>query len=188
MNNMIKRIQQKPEIFHGILSGTVLFLTKIVLLVSGNWIFKLEPTYNILAFLVIFVAMILGGKGESKLREKFNFGRAWLSGIITIFIVLFISLLGDQVVYRTNPKLAEFTKQTQLEQLNASLPKLTFLPAALREEMLSKAEDADPREQYSVSTFLSNLFTFLFLNSFWAIWVALFTRKKKSLFSEDLVQ
>lgn len=175
--NLIEKLKHRPEILHGIIAGLVLFAAKMVLYASGNWMYRVGSTFNFVAFVIIFVAMLMGGNGEKKLRSEFRYFRALLSAMITIFIAVFISLIGDQVAYRTKPKLAEEVKTYQIEQLQESLPKMKFLSASLKEDMMAEMENSKPEELYSLGAFFSSLLTFFALDSLWALLVAAITRK-----------
>lgn len=178
--NLIQNLKRRPAILNGLIAAAVLLVTKLVLLFSGNWMFRVEGTYNFVSFVIIFVAMLLGGNGEKKLRSEFGFFKAWLSSMVTIIIAVIGSQIGDQIAYRANKNLAQHVKEYQIEQLQKSLPKMKFISADLKEEMMQKLEDADPKEIYSIAAFFSNVFTFFALDALWGLLVAAITRKSAS--------
>lgn len=174
----MRKLQNRPEILHGLLAGAVLFSTKMILLASGNWFFRVNTTYNFLAFIIILVAVLMAGNAEKKLRISFPYFRAWLSSILTISIAVFISLTADQVAYRVKPNLAEQVKEFNLEQLNKSLPQIKIISASTRDLIMSEMEASNPKDLYSIWALISGTFSFVFLNALWAFATAAVTRKK----------
>lgn len=175
---MIKNIIARPRVINGLLAGLVLISIKLILAYTGHWMFRLETVYNMMSFLIIVVAMIMGNFGERKIAQRFNFGDAWLSAVIVTSIAVFISLIGDQIAYRTVAGLAEKTKEYNLDQLVKGFGKMNFVSGNTKELLITEAEKMDPTQIYSVSSTLVSWVTFVFLNSIWALLVASITRKK----------
>jgi hypothetical protein len=163
---------------HGLLGGLVLFSAKLVLCYSGHWTLRLAGTYSFLSFMMIIIAMVMGNSGEKKLRETFGFWQAWVRATLTMVVVVFISMLGDQVAYRTKAGLAEQTKVYNLEQLEKGMSQVKLFKGSLSDQIIEEAEAMPASQIYSIGSFFANLVTFSLLNAFWALIVAAFTRKK----------
>lgn len=163
---------------HGLLGGLVLFSAKMVLCFSGHWTLRLAGTYSFLAFAMIIIAMFMGNNGEKKLRQTFGFGQAWVRASLTMVVVVFVSMLGDQVAYRTQSDLAEKTKAYNLEQLYIAKNQIKFAPAKWLDANIEEFEAMPASQIYSIGSFFANLVTFSLLNAIWALVVAAFTRKK----------
>lgn len=163
---------------HGLLGGLVLFSAKMVLCFSGHWTLRLAGTYSFLAFAMIIIAMFMGNNGEKKLRQTFGFGQAWVRASLTMVVVVFVSMLGDQVAYRTQSDLAEKTKAYNLEQLEKGMSQVKLFKGNLSDQIIDEAEAMPASQIYSIGSFFANLVTFSLLNAFWALIVAAFTRKK----------
>lgn len=171
-------IKSRPWLMHGLLGGLVLFSAKLVLCFSGHWTLRLEGTYSFLSFFMILISMFMGNTGEKKLREKFGYWQAWIRATLTMLVVVFISMLGDQVAYRTQPDLAEKTKTYNLEQLEKGMGQVKLFSGSLSDQIIEEAEAMPASQIYSIGSFIANLFTFSFLNAIWALIVAAFTRKR----------
>jgi hypothetical protein len=112
------------------------------------------------------------------LREKFGYWQAWIRATLTMLVVVFISMLGDQVAYRTQPDLAEKTKTYNLEQLEKGMGQVKLFSGSFSDQIIEEAEAMPASQIYSIGSFIANLFTFSFLNAIWALIVAAFTRKR----------
>lgn len=172
------RIQKYPELLHGLMSGAVILIAKVLLFLSGNWFFRVNPLFTMLTCLILLTGVILAGVGERKKRAVFSYWNAWMNGLKTLAIAIFISLLGDQAAYRTQPNLAAEMKDFQLEQMQNTLQQISFFSSTQKEAVLTEAEKAEPSQMYSVGAFLSSWITYLFLNALWLFIAAGYTRKK----------
>lgn len=181
----MKTYLKKPAIVHALLAGAVLLSVKLVLAYTGNWTLRLGNNYTFLSFAVILISMFLAGFGERKIRDKFNYWQAFGSAVISMSIVVFLSLLGDQIAYRTIPNLAEMAKEFNLEKLTETFGKTKLFGANLQEDIISESEKMPASQIYSIGSFLVSLITFCFLNSLWAFLVAAATRKPKDSISTD---
>jgi hypothetical protein len=184
----MKNILTRPAVLHGIMAGLVLLAIKIVLAVSGNWSFRLQTTYNVLAFLLIILAIVFSGITEKRKQKSVSYGKALLNALTTILICVFLSLLGDQIAYRTQSKLAENAMAFQLEIANDNLNKMTMFSDSYKEKFLSTLENADPKDLYSITAFISSWLLYSFLNGIWALAIAAFTRKRKDILADDLLE
>lgn len=176
----MRNILNKPWVLNGLLAGAVLLAIKLVLAYSGNWMFRLQPLYNMMAFLIILVAMFLGGFGEKKISHEFSFLKAWLTCVYIIAIAVFISLVGDQIAYRSVSGLAEKTKEFNMEQLVQGFEKTSFFSGKMKEMLIDNAEKMEPSEIYSVFSSITSWVTFTLFNSLWALMVAGIIRKKNN--------
>lgn len=176
MNQFFKR----PVVFHGLMAGAVLFAIKLALYFSGNWIFKLSPTYAFVSFTPVLVGMFLGSSGEAKLNDSFNYWRALLACLTVTIIAVTISLLAEQVIYRAiDPSLAAKTKDFMLKADFEAFKKIKFVTAKDKQFFLDQLEKSNPKEIYSIVNLIIAIPTYTFLNGIWGFLVANYTRKRK---------
>lgn len=124
--------------------------------------------------------MFLGGFAEKKVSNDFTFFKAWLNCVYIIAIAVFISLLGDQIAYRTVSGLAEKTKEFNMEQLVQGFEKTSFFSNKMKEMLIDNAEKMEPSEIYSVFSSITSWITFTLFNSLWALLVAGIIRRKNN--------
>jgi hypothetical protein len=184
MNEIFKR----PAVFHGIMGGAVLLAIKLVLMFTGNWIFRLQFTYNTVASVVVILAMIFTGIALRKDRSVLTYGTVLGQLLLNTALVVFMALLGDQIAYRVKPALAEQAREFNVENGVKNLGQVKMFSDEMREKMIEEIEKVKAQDFYSISTFLVNWITFTLFNGIAALILAAFLRKKKDLFSEQLME
>ncbi|MBS3913121.1 MAG: DUF4199 domain-containing protein [Bacteroidetes bacterium] len=177
-----------PALFHGILGGLVVMAAKLVLAYTGNWTIKLGGGFNMLAFLMVMLAVIFAGMAIRKIAQSVNYGRALLHGLITVSVVVFIAQIGEQIAYRTKPGLAQVTKEFQIETMNKEMGKVKLFSGAFKEKMITELEKMEPSDIYGMVTFVGNVFTYIILDMLFVLVLAIFLRKTPDPLKQELME
>jgi hypothetical protein len=182
----MKRLLLYPSIFHGIMMGLVLFAIKLTLFLGGKWMFRLDSGYALASFIAILLAMYFGSRGERIRHSFYSYWQAVVSCIKVAAIAVSISLAADMLIYRVLDKtLAAKATAFNVSMLKENLSKVHFFSNAVKTELIKKTEATNPMDSFSWSGYLAGVFSFTVLNSFWALLVGLFTRRRISMSNED---
>ena len=57
---------KKPSVFHGLLTGVLLFVSKFVFYLSNNWEVIFEPSWMFFSFLIMGIAMFMAQRVEKQ--------------------------------------------------------------------------------------------------------------------------
>jgi hypothetical protein len=178
MNNL-KLFLSRPAVFHGVLTGGIVFLAKFTFYLTHHWELCFSNSFPLASFLLIVGGVLMGGFAERKIYlEKFTYSKALLSGLITIFFIVLLSGIADQVLYRViDTDLKAQTVSINLQKTTESFKLLgdKFLSNEDKDKVLEEIRKADPA---SFASFFMGIPVKVFMNGIFMLLIAVFTRVK----------
>jgi hypothetical protein len=173
-----------PSIFHGILTGGILLVSKMVFYWGGNWTTVLDVPFTVLSFLLLLYSMWMALSAERKIwLEHFTYFKAVFTGIRVIVIALALSIFADALLYNLDLSLNQIAIDFHVEKFMESYGRINFIKDSDKDAYIKILKEYKPNE---ISALWSAWMGKVLLNSIFAFLMALVLRsRKKSSFSNE---
>lgn len=169
---------KKPSVFHGLLTGVLLFVSKFVFYLSNNWEFIFEPSWMFFSFLIMGLAMFMAQKVEKQGEGYYSYKQALFTCSRIVFIAIFMSVFADFVLYYIID--SSLASQTSKIQIDKAIMAFNELPVAMsdtdKDLLIEELRKTDPA---AISSLFSNLFSKVVANELLVLLIALFFRQRK---------
>lgn len=178
-------IWKRPAVFHGFLTGAVLFMVKFTLYTLENWEIRFAPTYQFGSFALLMLGVIWAGTTERKMwGSQFRYSKALLSGLLVLTVATGISVCSELVLYNlVDTTLNAQTKGILLESTAKGFEAFgNALDDATKDEIMQAIEKSNPGSPqelvagWPMQILLNGLFLFV---------VVLWTRSKEEASHSD---
>ena len=171
---------KKPSVFHGLLTGILLFISKFVFYLSSNWEFVFEPSWMFFSFLIMAIAMFMAQRTEKQGEEYYSYKQALFTCSRIVIIAIFLSVFADFVLYYIVD--GSLAGQTSKIQIDKAILAFNELPVAMsdtdKDLLIEELRKTDPA---AISSLFSNLFSKVVANEILVLIIALFFRQRKDV-------
>lgn len=169
---------KRPSVFHGFLTGILLFVSKFIFYISENWGYVFEPAWMFFSFLIMVISMIMANRAEKQLISPYPYKEALFTCSRIIIIAVALSVFADVILYHLID--GSLAVQTQKIQIQKTLMAFNELPVAMsdvdKDMMIEELRKTDPSAPASL---FSNWISKAIANLLLALLLALFFRKKQ---------
>lgn len=175
--NKLKLFFNKPEVFHGFLSGILLLAVKLVCYLTNHWEYRWGPTYQVLSFGIILLAVFMASIPQKRnLEIEFKYKQALISALLVTILCVFVAVFAEFILYKVvDTSLADQTKAIKRETLIEGFKQTNVFSNDMKDKILEENE----KIQYDSTWVLFNNFMGgIFTNGILMLLIALFTRRK----------
>ncbi|MFM1898411.1 MAG: hypothetical protein RL577_651 [Bacteroidota bacterium] len=178
-------IWKRPAVFHGFLTGAVLFMVKFTLYTLEHWEIRFAPTYQFGSFALLMLGVVWAGTTERKMwGSEFGYAKALLSGLLVLTVATFLSVCSELLLYNlVDTSLNSQTKSILLESTAKGFEAFgNALDEATKDEIMGAIEKSNPG---SPSELLAGWPMQILLNGLFLFVFALWTRSKTDATHSD---
>lgn len=169
---------KKPSVFHGLLTGVLLFVSKFVFYLSNNWEFIFEPSWMFFSFLIMGIAMFMAQRVEKQGEVHYNYKQALFTCSRIVFISIFMSVFADFVLYYIVD--GSLASQTLKIQIDKTILAFNELPVDMgdtdKDRIIEELRKSNPA---ALSSLFSNVFSKVLMNELLVLIIALFFRQRR---------
>lgn len=169
---------KKPSVFHGLLTGGLLFVSKFVFYLSNNWEVIFEPSWMFFSFLIMGIAMFMAQRVEKQGEVYYNYKQALFTCSRIVFIAIFMSVFADFVLYYIVD--GSLASQTLKIQIDKTILAFNELPVDMgdtdKDRIIEELRKSNPA---ALSSLFSNVFSKVLMNELLVLIIALFIRQSR---------
>jgi hypothetical protein len=172
-------VWKRPAVFHGFLTGAVLFMVKFTLYTLEHWEIRFAPTYQFGSFALLMLGVIWAGTTERKMwGSQFRYPKALLSGLLVLTVATFLSVCSELILYNlVDTSLNAQTKGILLESTAKGFEAFgNAIDDATKDEIMGAIEKSNPG---SPSELITGWPMQILLNGLFLFVVVLWTRSKE---------